>query len=416
MINNSGSADKIDKIIRDIEVNKLKNVYNEYNDVIKLISTFIIKKKLILYGGFVINIILPKKLRFYKDYTINDFDCLSKNPLNDSIELAKIIKSKGYSYIKIKKAKHQGTYRVYVYGKQIFDITIVKSNIYDNLLKYSKKEKKDLKHYKDKYNIIPLPIIKKNLYYELSRPEQSGYRWEKIYERLQILNNTYPTQSIKVKYECVKIPPLYKGLVNKILAYIKKSKTPIIDSFALKLYKNMVVNCCGRISEHSKYITILSTNYEQTKNDVMKIIKDCDLTNHRVDINNFVDKEAVLYTHFDINIINDDDNTIFNLINIINVKNECFSINKNIKGYTIGSVDTILYFLYTSYIYNTIYTSDALLSSEKQYYINEFEDYIKNNLHNNIQKRLKSTCYGKINYEEEIKEIWRKKLTLKYIT
>ena len=416
MINNSGSADKIDKIIRDIEVNKLKNVYNEYNDVIKLISTFIIKKKLILYGGFVINIILPKKLRFYKDYTINDFDCLSKNPLNDSIELAKIIKSKGYSYIKIKKAKHQGTYRVYVYGKQIFDITIVKSNIYDNLLKYSKKEKKDLKHYKDKYNIIPLPIIKKNLYYELSRPEQSGYRWEKIYERLQILNNTYPTQSIKVKYECVKIPPLYKGLVNKILAYIKKSKTPIIDSFALKLYKNMVVNCCGRISEHSKYITILSTNYEQTKNDVMKIIKDCNLTNHRVDINNFVDKEAVLYTHFDINIINDDDNTIFNLINIINVKNECFSINKNIKGYTIGSVDTILYFLYTSYIYNTIYTSDALLSSEKQYYINEFEDYIKNNLHNNIQKRLKSTCYGKINYEEEIKEIWRKKLTLKYIT
>ena len=416
MINNSGSADKIDKIIKDIEVNKLKNVYNEYNDVIKLISTFIIKKKLILYGGFVINIILPKKLRFYKDYTINDFDCLSKNPLNDSIELAKIIKSKGYSYIKIKKAKHQGTYRVYVYGKQIFDITIVKSNIYDNLLKYSKKEKKDLKHYKDKYNIIPLPIIKKNLYYELSRPEQSGYRWEKIYERLQILNNTYPTQTIKVKYECVKIPPLYKGLVNKILAYIKKSKNPIIDGFALKLYKNMVVNCCGRISEHSKYITILSTNYEQTKNDVIKIIKDCDLTNHRVDINNFVDKEAVLYTNFDINIINDDDNTIFNLINIINVKNECFSINKNIKGYTIGSVDTILYFLYTSYIYNTIYTSDTLLSSEKQYYINEFEDYIKNNLHNNIQKRLKSTCYGKINYEEEIKEIWRKKLTLKYIT
>ena len=416
MINNSGSADKIDKIIRDIEVNKLKNVYNEYNDVIKLISTFIIKKKLILYGGFVINIILPKKLRFYKDYTINDFDCLSKNPLNDSIELAKIIKSKGYSYIKIKKAKHQGTYRVYVYGKQIFDITIVKSNIYDNLLKYSKKEKKDLKHYKDKYNIIPLPIIKKNLYYELSRPEQSGYRWEKIYERLQILNKIYPTQSIKVKYECVKIPPLYKGMVNKILAYIKKSKTPIIDGFALKLYKNMVVNCCGRISEHSKYITILSTNYEQTKNDVIKIIKDCDLTNHRVDINNFIDKDTVLYTHFDINIINDDDNTIFNLINIINVKNECFSINKNIKGYTIGSVDTILYFLYTSYIYNTIYTSDALLSSEKQYYINEFEDYIKNNLHNNIQKRLKSTCYGKINYEEEIKEIWRKKLTLKYIT
>ena len=34
-----------------------------------------------------------------------------------------------------------------------------------------------------------MTIIKKNLYYELSRPEQSGYRWEKIYDRLNILNN-----------------------------------------------------------------------------------------------------------------------------------------------------------------------------------------------------------------------------------
>ena len=415
-MNNTNSAQKIDKIIKDIEVNKLKNVYNEYNDVIKLISNFIIKKKLILYGGFVINIILPKKLRFYKDYTINDFDCLSKNPLNDSIELAKVIKNKGYSYIKIKKAKHQGTYRVYVYGKQIFDISIVKSNIYDNLLKYSKKDKKNLKYYKDKYNIIPLPIIKKNLYYELSRPEQSGYRWEKIYERLRILNNIYPTKVIDTKYECVKIPTIYKDVVNNILNYVKKSKNPIVDSFALKLYKKLTVNCCGRINEYSTYITILSINYEQTKNDIVKIIKGCDLSNHRIDINNFIDKDDILHTHFDINLINDNDNTIFNFINIISVKNECFSINKNINGYTIGSIDTILYFLYNSYIYNTIYTIDVSLSNEKLYYINEFENYIKDSLNNNISKRLKSNCYGKINYEDEIKEIWKKKLTLKYIT
>ena len=414
-MNNSSSEYKIDKIIREIEVKKLKSVYNEYNDVINLISIFIIKKKLILYGGFVINIILPKKLRFYKDYTINDFDCLSKDPLKDSIELAKIIKNKGYSYIKIKKAKHKGTYRVYVYGKQIFDISIVKSNIYDNLLKYSKKERSRLKYFKDKYNIIPLTIIKKNLYYELSRPEQSGYRWEKIYDRLNILNNIYPTEKSSVNYECIKIPTIYNGLTKNILNYIKLSKNPIIDSFALKIYKKLKVNCCGRINDLSKYITILSTNYEQTKNDIVKIIKDCSLKNHRIDINNFIDKEDTLYTYYDINIINDDDNTIFNLINIINVKNECFSIN-NVNNYTLGSIDTILYFLYTTYIYNTIYINNTGLSNEKLYYINEYEKYIKENLNNNILKRLKSNCYGKINYEDEIREIWKKKLTLKYIT
>ena len=419
---NNNSEYKIDKIIKEIEVNKLKNVYNEYNDVINLISKFIIKKKLILYGGFVINVILPKKLRFYKDYTINDFDCLSKNPLSDSIELAKIIKEKGYTYIKIKKAKHQGTYRVYVYGKQIFDISIIKSNIYDNLLKYSKKEKKNLKHYKDKYNIIPLPIIKKNLYYELSRPEQSGYRWEKIYERLNILNKTYPTPILNIKYECIKIPAIYQLLTKNILEYIKISKNPVIDSFALKIYKKLNLNCCGRVNDYSKYITILSTDYEQTKNDIIAIIKNKEnkLANYEIDITNRVDKDNLLYTYYDINIINKEDNTIFNLINIINVKNECFSINNGAKreynNFTIGSLDTILYFLYTTYIYNTIYISDAKIANEKLYYINEYEKYIIDNINNNILKRLKSNCYGKINYDDEIKEIWKKKLTLKYIS
>jgi hypothetical protein len=415
---NTNSEYKIDKIIKEIEEKKLKNVYNEYNDVINLISKFIIKKKLILYGGFVINLILPKKLRFYKDYTINDFDCLSKNPLKDSIELANIIKKKGYTYIKIKKAKHQGTYRVYVYGKQIFDISIIKSNIYDNLLKYSKKEKKKLLYFNDKYIIIPLPIIKKNLYYELSRPEQSGYRWEKIYERLNILNSTYPTELINIKYTCIKIPKIYEQLTNTILQYVKKSRNPIIDSFALKLYRKSNINCCGRINENSKYITILSIDYENTKNDIINIIKKCKL-NIDIDINNRVDKENILYTYYDINIINKDDNTIFNLINIINVKNECFSINNtnsNINNFTVGSLDTILYFLYTTYIYNIIYINDPIIANEKLYYINQYEKYISDNINNNVVKRLKSNCYGKINYEDEIKEIWKKKLTLKYIT
>jgi len=416
-MSNATSEFKIDKIIREIEVNKLKNVYNEYNDVINIISKFIIKKKLILYGGFVINVILPKHLRFYKDYTINDFDCLSKNPLNDSIELAKIIKEKGYTYIKIKKAKHPGTYRVYVYGKQIFDISIIKSNIYENLLKYSKKERKTLKFYKDKYNIIPLPLIKKNLYYELSRPEQSGYRWEKIFERLNILNKIYPTKSINITYKCISIPPIYKALTTNILSYIKENKYPIIDSFALKIYKKLTLNCCGRINDYSKYITILSTDYDKTKNDINNIIKNSELTKYKVDINNYIDKDNTLYTYYDINIINMEDNTIFNLINIINVKNECFSINNSTKNsYTVGSLDTILYFLYITYVYNTIYTSDNVIANEKLYYINEYEKYINENIKNNILKRLKSKCYGKINYEDEIKEIWKKKLTLKYIS
>ena len=185
------------------------------------------------------------------------------------------------------------------------------------------------------------------------------------------------------------------------------------------IYKKSNINCCGRINDYSKYITILSTDYDKTKNDIINIIKKSKINNYEIDINNRIDTDDILYTYYDINIINKDDNTIFNLINIINVKNECFSINNtnsNVNNYTIGSLDTILYFLYTTYIYNTIYINDHTMANEKLYYINQFEKYITETINNNIVKRLRSNCYGKINYEDEIKEIWKKKLTLKYIT
>lgn len=38
------SSITINKIIKDIEIRKLKELYTEYNSVIKLISKFIIKK------------------------------------------------------------------------------------------------------------------------------------------------------------------------------------------------------------------------------------------------------------------------------------------------------------------------------------------------------------------------------------
>ena len=68
------SSNAIDNIINEIEEKQLKTVYNEFNNVINIISRFVVKKKLILYGGLVINLALPKKYRFYKDHTINDYE------------------------------------------------------------------------------------------------------------------------------------------------------------------------------------------------------------------------------------------------------------------------------------------------------------------------------------------------------
>jgi hypothetical protein len=407
-------SNSLDKIIKVIEMNKLKIIYKEFNSVIKIISSFVIRKQLILYGGLVINLIVPKKDRFYKDYTVNDYDCYSINPLEDSYELSEIINKKKYKYIKIRKARHQNTYRIYVYGKQIFDITFIDAKTYDIFLEYNKKEVKRLKFYKSKYKIIPLNIVKLNLYFELSRPEQSGFRWEKIYNRLILLEKVYPQKKSKKILKCIPVLKEYTFLVKKLLAFIKVNKNPIIESFALKLY-NESSKCCFRLSNDSIYITILTSNLEKDKHNIERIIKKLlKADDYSIVITKIQENESFKHSYYTIKIVNIKTNEYFNIIKIIDCNNHCFSIEK-LNGYILGSVDTNLYFLYSIYAVNNIYENNEQEAEENLYYINEFNNYIKYKLKGNLEKRLKTVCYGEINYENELKAMWNKRLTVEYI-
>ena len=405
----------ISKIVKEIEIKKLKELYDEFNEVINLISKFIIKKKLILYGGFVINLILPNKYKFYKEYTINDYDCFSKNPIEDSYELAKEIKKAGFKYIKIKKAIHNNTYKISVFGKQFFDITYLDSNLYNILLKYITYNNNKLKFYKDKYKIIPIEIIKLNLYFELARPIQSGFRWEKIYNRLELVNEIYPTEKSSKILKCIPIKESYLIAIKYILEYIKKDKIPIIDSYSIKLYLNLSL-CCYRLTNDSICLTIIVNNIINTYEEIKKILLlYIDNSKYKIKIVRKKVDSINLYKYYDVRIYDKDNNDVFNVIRIIEIKNQCFSTTiKN--GYRVGSIDTCLYFLYYNYVNNKIYYNNTNDVLENIYYINQFENQIiKKNMKAILNKRLKINCYGEINFENELKEIWNKRLTLKYI-
>jgi hypothetical protein len=412
MSNNNSS---INKIVKEIEIKKLKELYNEFNVVIELISKFIIKKKLILYGGFVINLILPKKHRFYKDYTINDYDCFSKNPIKDSIELAKEIKKSGFKYIKIKRAIHKNTYKISVFGKQFFDITFLEESVYNILLKYINTNNNKLKYYKDKYKIIPVDIIKQNLYFELARPIQSGFRWEKIYNRLDLVNKFYPTDKNNKILKCIPIKETYLIAIKYILEYIKLNKIPIIDSYSIKLYKNLAL-CCYRLSNTSICITILVNNISEVYENVKNIIISYINTNkYKIKLIKKSINSINLYKQYDIRVYDVDTKEIFNIIRIIEIKNQCFSTTVK-NGYEVGSIDTCLYFLYYNYVNNKIFYNNKAEALENIYYINQFENNIINEeMNRTVNKRLQTNCYGEINYESELKELWNKRLTLKYI-
>lgn len=401
----------IENLVDKIEENKLKQQYKENKDLLEEVSKFIIKKKLILYGGLTINLILPKIHRFYKEFSLNDYDCYSKNALKDATELAESLKKKGYNYIKIKKAQHNDTFKLYVEKLQILDITQMNDKLFDNLTKISTKERKTLKYYTDKYVLIPVALIKRNLYFELSRPIQSAFRWNKIYKRLNILMKNHKNKISKKTLKYIPIPIEYNNVITKLKKYIKDNKYPIVDNYAIKLYKNIKKPDCCRIHEASNYLSILSNNYEKTTKEIVKLLKDNLADKYNINVLNRTFHQEILNKRNRIVIENKETEKAFSIINVISNIGDCLSTNI-IDGYTVGSVDTILYLLYSHYIIYNIFSKNDSILDDTLYYINEYEKYISNDLKNKPEKRLSTVCYGTV--VEDLKN-WNKRMTVKKI-
>jgi len=422
-------SNNINNIVNNIEINNLKKQLIDNKKIFEIVEKFIKNKKLILYGGYALNLILPKNKKIYREYTSADFDCYSYSAKIDAIQLAKKMKKLKYNLIKVKLAKHENTYKLYVGTLNVLDITQLDKKIFDIFIKIHNYEKHNnlLIHYDDSFNIIPLYLMKRNMHYELARPEGSYYRWEKIYNRSNILDKVYFTKNfnelrsnckLNINYNTyLKIPNEWNKCINKLLSYIKKNNCPIIDNYAIKLINNITDKNCCRINTYSNILVILTKKYKKTCNDIIKII------NNTIDKKKYqILKQDKTYTTSSVDILETRYRVVLedistkkrvSLISIINVKNNCFSIQK-IKGYTVGSIDTILCFLYSYYLTYLIakyleYRHNTVLEDTQQY-INLYENMI-NKL--KLNKRLSIDCYGKelSKYDIYVKN-WDKKLSI----
>jgi len=160
--------------------------------IISILESFLIKHKLICYGGTAINNILPKYAQFYdRKIELPDYDFYSTTPLEHAKELADIYYKAGFEEVEAKAGVHYGTFKVFVNFIGIADITLIHPSIYEGLnseaitiagIRYA-----------------PANYLRMNMYLELSRPAGDVSRWEKIMKRLTLLNEYYPFQS---RYNC----------------------------------------------------------------------------------------------------------------------------------------------------------------------------------------------------------------------
>jgi hypothetical protein len=377
------SSKNIVSIVNEIDHQILKKQYDDTKDIMKIVGDFIKKKHLLIYGGFALNLLLPKKDKFYKDFTINDYDCFSKDAKNDALELADKLKKLKYEFIKVRKALHENTYKVYVNFIQIIDITQINQDIYDKLLQIHKDELKTsiYQNYKDDYSIVPFVFLISNLHYELSRPISSYFRWEKVYDRLLLV-----VSKIHLLQSKNNITKTDFNIDKTILKYVKNKGLPIVNEWALQLHNVKL----RQMTPHN-FIVFLSKDINKTKKEIIKLYNSNEL---------HVSKDKHISNLIGDNLIFKMNDSI--ICQVIDVGNDCFSIMKN-KGYTIGSVDTIMYFLYRLSLIN--YINSSILWSL---------DVKLSNI--SVQKRLSKTCYGvEYSLKDVLKKNWGKRQTIKYV-
>lgn len=195
------------KITHDEEV--IKAIY--------IVERFLRKSGRVCYGGQAINAYLPKKLKFYsEEYDIPDYDFFTPTLERDLRELVNMLQKEGFTDIYEKPGIHEGTTKVYVNFIAIADMTEVSKDVYS---KFSK----TAENISGIYYLGP-DLLRMNMYLELSRPRGDLTRWEKVFERLTLLNAARPIEHCYKPKRRKRITKIEPEIRQSILDYILAEK------------------------------------------------------------------------------------------------------------------------------------------------------------------------------------------------
>jgi hypothetical protein len=366
----------------------------ETREIIEIVKQFIIDRKLLCYGGTAINNVLPTKAQFY-DYTteLPDFDFYSKDSLNDAVELADIYFKKGFKNIEAKAGIHKGTFKVYVDFIPIADITHMNKVIFDNLFKES--VKKDGIHY------VPINFLRMGIYLELSRPRGDTTRWEKITQRLSLLNQYFPFGEKDCKQ--IDFEESHKNIENKTIRddqYIFVRDKLIQEGcvffggYARQIYSQYIPPVKKTLFTIEPSFDVLAENHKNIAKELQKLLESNRVKNVTIDNHEALDDIIPKYS-----IVSIDGEPIAFIYEPI----ACHSYNTITFGSTIvkiASIDTILTF-YLTFLYanKSHHNTDRLFCMAKYFYELQQKNLLGTT---GILKRFSTDCYGE---QETLKKI-----------
>ena len=159
----------------------------EARKIVEVMEAYLRNGGRIVYGGAAINAHLSPETKFYdpKLY-LPDYDFMTPDPLQDTANLIAEFKREGFQEVEAKLGIHEGTYKVFVNYRSAADITYMPAKLYEDTLKDTS--------IIDGIRYASPDFLRMNIYVELSRPSGNVSRWEKVYERLLLLNKEHPLE------------------------------------------------------------------------------------------------------------------------------------------------------------------------------------------------------------------------------
>jgi hypothetical protein len=243
---------------------------------LSIVREFIKRNKRVCYGGTAMNMILPAEKRFYNpELDLPDYDFFTPDIDGDIERLVADLNKEGFKNVYHKIGIHEGTSKILVNFTPIADITRLASPIYTILQKRA--------FIREKIYYTDPDILRMMMYLELSRPRGMVSRWEKVYDRLQLINSNFPPRAMPPKRSPTRkriqlAPPEIRRIV---LNYCIESGRVLFTGGNLESFYRRVIE--GRrdifdLQKISSTIGILSSDVRQDAEAIKTLIgKDTDV-------------------------------------------------------------------------------------------------------------------------------------------
>jgi hypothetical protein len=403
--------ENLDVLIKNVQKKEEEERFYMHIDMFDDVKKFIIKRKRILYGGTALNELLPLKDKFYSSIQLPDFDVYSPSPKQDAVDLATYLNKKGYKFIEVKTSLiHETTFKVYAEFQSVADFTYIRSSFYKFLLEKSKLN--PIENQSDPRFVISFPpLLIWSFYRELARPRGSLYRLIKILPRIKAFMTYFGhqkyAQSISHFLRSSHLSPHDLDYLSRIRCYIKKEKIPDIGGFAIGLHLKMnrwnKLQCC--VVSGLPFFDLLTSDIGSTLRDLQKLLPPFKVRRQKIS-----HLHEILPERYNLISTRPDGSTnIF--CRLIDGRDGCYAYT-TICGYTIGTIDTILFHLYGNLLSQLFFTSQNNKHSHNPSQTLHLIQLLEfKNSQFSLKERFKLKCIGVEKTKEDfLKHNWDKKL------